>query len=158
VSNGLVGRPLAEAVHDVLRKADPDQAGMTTGAVEAATVASGIEIGGRDHRQVLNSALGNAQDLFEGVPRLLWRWIERVVPAGEGLSGHALAEEAYRLAMNADPSRAGLHYQAIKQLLLDDRVIIRGPNPGRTVYMSLTQAKQWFQWEPSGIFRWKQGP
>jgi hypothetical protein len=151
----LVGRQLALAAHPVLREHDADRQGLR--ATEIATLLddAGIEIGGSEPRSVLGSAMNNARDLFEPAPGSRWLWIEPVEPKGPGLSGRALAEEAYRLAMLHDPTRQGLHYGKLSELLRDEGVIIRGGNPGRTVFASLQQADNWFEWVSSGTFRWK---
>lgn len=151
----LVGRPLAEAAHVVARKADPDQLGLPIGDLEAAVVAANIEIGGKAPRQTLGTAINLAQDLYEWVEGGRWRWIEPKAPKGPGLSGRALAEEAYRIAMLIDPDRKGLHYETIKRLLIEDGVIIKGTNAGHTTFNALNGAKRWFEWVSSGTFRWK---
>ncbi len=151
----LVGRQLAQVAHRILEEADPEQRGLTIAECEAALLSAGIEIGGRVPRQVLGTALNNSQDLFEQAPGYRWRWIVPVpLPAG-GLSGLALAEEAYILAMKHDPGRKGLHFERLKQLLLENGVTIRGTNPGRTLFGSLQAADQWFEWIARGTFRWK---
>jgi hypothetical protein len=151
----LVGRALALAAHPVCRTTDPDLRGLIIAEVEAALIASGIEIGGKTPRQVLGTALNNSQDLFDQAPGSRWRWIEPVASRGEGLSGLALAEEAYPVAMRLDPDRAGLHYESLKTALIDQGVIIRGTNPGKTMFGSLQAATRWFEWVSSGKFRWK---
>lgn len=153
--SGLVGRPLAEAVHPVCRDVDPGQGGLRAAEIEAALAAAGVEIGGVTPRQVLGSALNNAQDLFEVAQSSRWRWIEPVERRSAVMSGIALAEEAYRLAMRHDPERLGIHYEMMKSLLLEDGVNIRGGNQGKTVFGSLQNAPQWFEWVASGTFRWK---
>jgi hypothetical protein len=152
---GLVGRPLAVAAHPICRAADPGQSGLSIGEFEAAVLASGIEINGKDRRQVLGTAINGAQDLYEWIPSGRWRWIERVPSKGAGLSSVALAEEAYMLAIRHDPDRQGLHYEALKRHLLDSGVIIRGANPGKTLFSALQRADKWFDWSPGGIFTWK---
>ena len=42
-----------------------------------------------------------------------------------------------------------------RELLLDDGVIIRGTNQGKTVFSALSAAKRWFEWTSSGTFTWK---
>lgn len=153
--SGLVGQALAKAAHPIVRSADPDGRGLLIAEIEAAVLAAGIEIGGKSSRQVLGTAINNAQDLFKWVSENRWRWIEPVVPAGPGLSAFALAEEAYLVAIRHDPDQKGLHYEKLKQLLLETGVIIRGANPGKTLYSALLNAKQWFEWVSSGTFRWK---
>ena len=152
---GLVGRQLALAAHPLCKAADPEQEGLKTAAIIELLDESGHEIGGRNRPQVLRTALNNSQDLFRIGANWTWFWIEPVDPEGEGLSGLALAEEAYRLMMRSDPERNGMHYEAIKQLLLDNGVIIRGTNSGKTVFRALSNAKQWFEWTKSATFRWK---
>lgn len=152
----FVGRELALAAHPICRAADPDQLGLRIGEVESACLAAGVEIGGITPRQVLGTALNNSQDLFEQAAGGRWRWIEPVPSQGVGLSGLTLAEEAYVVAMREDPERSGMHYERLKQLLIDDGVIIRGTNPGKTLFGSLQAATQWFEWASSGTFRWKQ--
>jgi len=151
----LVGRELALAAHPLCRTADADQAGLTVSEIEALLSQAGVAVGGRDKRKVLQTALNNSQDLFELAPKYKWRWLEPRVAGGEGMSGRALAEEAYRLAISADPGRLGLHYEKIKMLLIEDGIEIRGTNPGKTVFQALNDAKQWFDWVSSGTFRWK---
>lgn len=153
--SGLVGRDLALATHPILRAADPDRVGLKMGPIEEALAAAGVEVGGKTSRQVLGTALNNSQDLFEQASGDRWRWIEPVVAEGPGLSGYALAEEAYRLAMINDPKRQGLHYGVLTKLLLADGVIIRGTNFGKTVFGSLYAADKWFTWSSGGIFTWK---
>lgn len=155
MAEGLTGRALALAAHPVCRVADADQHGLPIADLEAAVLAGGIVIGGKVPRQALVTALNSSQDLFEWVKPGRWRWIEPVEARGAGLSGRALAEEAYRLAILRDPDRKGLHYEALKKMLLDDGVIIRGTNPGRTLFGSLQTADRWFEWMSSGTFRWK---
>jgi hypothetical protein len=152
---GLVGQALAKAVHPVVRAADPSGAGMLLADIEAAATAAGIEIGGRSPRQVLGTEINNAQDLYKWVSENRWRWIEPVVPPGPGLSGIALAEEAYIVAMRHDPEGKGIRYNRLMDLLVADGVIIRGANPGRTMYSALLQASDWFEWVSSATFRWK---
>lgn len=151
----LVGRDLALAAHPVCRAADPDQRGIPIGEIESAVTSADIEIGGITPRQVLGTALNNSQDLFEQAAGGRWRWIEPVPSKGLGLSGLTLAEEAYVIAMREDPARLGLHYGRLKQFLIDDGVIIRGTNQGKTLFGSLQAATQWFEWVSSGTFRWK---
>lgn len=153
--SALVGRALAIAVHQVCRGLDPQQAGASIADIEAAAVANGVEIGGKVPRQTLSSAMNNAQDLFKWVSTGRWTWIEPGSAPTVGLSGLALAEEAYRIAMRSDPERQGLDYEALKALLVEAGVIIKGPSPGRTVYRSLVAAKRWFDLVSSGVFRWK---
>ena len=155
MSDGLVGQRLAEAAHPICRAQDPEQNGLTTAEVQTALTNAGIEVGGKTPERVLRSALNGRQDLFELAPHFRWRWIEPVVPKGPGLSGRALAEEAYRLAIRHDPQQQGLHYEALKQLLVDSEVIIKGANPGKTVFASLNAAAQWFRWSKGGIFTWR---
>jgi hypothetical protein len=140
-----VGRALALAAHPVCREADPEQLGLPVADLERLLITAGIEIGGTDPRRVLGTAVNNSQDLFQWVEGGRWRWIERVAPKGAGLSGRARAEEAYRLAMLHDPERRGLHYERLKQMLLDEGVTIRGANPGKTMYSSLLNAERWFE-------------
>jgi hypothetical protein len=151
----LVGRALALAAHPLCRARDPGRAGLVVAEVEAALTSAGIDIGGKTPRQVLGTALNNSQDLFGQAPGSRWVWIEPIAPRGEGLSGLALAEEAYPVAMRLDPSRQGIHYETLKLALLDDGVIIRGTNPGKTMFGSLQGASRWFEWVSSGKFRWK---
>lgn len=151
----LVGRALALAAHPLCRAADGERNGLTISEIEALLSPAGVTVGGRDKRKVLHTALNNSQDLFEQAPQYRWRWLEPRLPTGEGMSGRALAEEAYRLVISADPGRQGLHYEHIKTLLIEDGVEIRGTNPGKTVFQALNQAKQWFDWVTSGKFRWK---
>lgn len=151
----LVGRALAVAAHPICREADPEQLGLRIADIESALGAANLEIGGVTPRQVLGTALNNSQDLFEQAPGGRWRWIEPVSSKGVGLSGLTLAEEAYVVAMREDPDRVGLHYEKIKQMLVDEGVIIRGTNPGKTVFGSLQAATRWFEWVSSGTFRWR---
>jgi hypothetical protein len=106
---------------------------------------AGNAIGGSDHLQVLRSALNIARDRFRPGSDWTWVWIEPIEPEADGMSGVALAEEAYRLAMLHDPEREGLHYEKIKQLLIESGVVIRGGNQGKTVFTALN-AWQWFEW------------
>lgn len=151
----LVGRELALASHAICRAADPEQLGLRVAEIEAELVEAGVTIGGREPRTVLGTALNNSQDLFAQAPSNRWRWIEPMPTKGVGLSGFALAEEAYRLAMAHDPKREGIHYEELKRLLLDDGVTIRGTNQGKTLFGSLQAATRWFEWVSSGTFRWK---
>jgi hypothetical protein len=151
----LVGRGLALAAHPVCRAVDPDQIGLVIADVQAALVAAGIEIGGKAPRQVLGTALKDSQDMFDQAPGSRWRWIEPVARRGEGLSGMALAEEAYPVAMGLDPDRQGLHYGTLMLALIDRGVIIRGTNPGQTMFRALNGATRWFEWISSATFRWK---
>lgn len=151
----LVGRALALGVHPIARAADPGQAGLPIADLEAAVVAAGIEIGGVRKRQVLGTAVNNSQDLFEWVEGGRWRWIEPRQPQGAGLSGRALAEEAYQLAVKHDPDRRGIDYNEMTKLLQSVGVIIRGTNAGRTVYSAMNGATDWFEWIGRSTFRWK---
>lgn len=155
MAEALAGRDLALASHPVCRDADPEQQGFLIGELETVVTRAGIRIGGKTSRQTLGTAINLAQDLFEWVEGGRWRWIEPKIPKGPGLSGRALAEEAYLVATLHDPDRNGLHYEAIKRLLIEERVVIKGTNPGHTTYSALSNAKQWFEWVSSGTFRWK---
>lgn len=155
MSEGLVGRSLALAAHSFCRAADPVQSGLRNAEIERILDAAGVVVGGNVPRQVLSTALNGSQDLFVMAPGDTWRWIEAVPPRGAGLSGQALAEEAYRIAMREDPGQDGLHYEIIKSFLIDDGVTIRGTNHGKTVFRSLQLADRWFEWISSGKFRWK---
>ena len=151
----LVGRALAEAAHPIARNADRGQTELPIGDFEAVVAAAGVEIAGKAPRQTLGSAINPAQDLYDWVEGGRWRRIEPKVPKGPGLSGQALADEAYRVATIHDRDRAGLHCETLKRLLIDEGVIIKGANGGHTLFSALNNAEHWFEWVSSGTFRWK---
>jgi len=149
------GRPLAEAAHAICRNLDPDRRGLPLGDIVAALESSGIVIAGADRRKTLGSALNKHQDLFVRVGPATWSWTPPSYDPTKGLSGLALAEEAYLVLSRHDPKREGLHYEEIKRLLLEQGVQIRGGNAGNTLFSALQSGSQWFEWVGSGRFRLK---
>lgn len=151
----LVGRRLAEAAHLVCREVDEQRQGLPVGEIESALKAKDILIGGEEPRNTLSTALNKHQDLFARVGPATWAWTPPSFDPTKGLSGAALAEEAYLVLSKHDPTRQGLHYELIKKLLRESGVQIRGGNPGDTVFTALQNAGQWFEWVGSGVFRLK---
>lgn len=151
----LTGRPLAEAAHVACRELDPDHRGLPLAEIEAALGARGIAIAGADARKTLGNSLNKHQDLFVRVGPATWSWTAPSYDPTKGLSGMALAEEAYLVLSRQDPERRGLHYEEIKHLLVEQGVKIRGGNAGNTLFSALQNAPRWFEWVGSGTFRLK---
>ena len=154
-SGPLVGRRLAEAAHLICREVDEERHGLPVAEIESALKAKEIDVGGGDQRSTLSTALNKHQDLFARVGPATWAWTPQSFDPTKGLSGAALAEEAYLVLSKHDPNRQGLHYELIKKLLRESGVQIRGGNPGDTVFTALQNASQWFEWVGSGVFRLK---
>ena len=150
----LNGRPLALAAHLICQGLDLGQTGLRPQVIEEALIAGGIRISGKNPRATLNSTLNHHQDLFKGGPKYTWIWTNPSYDPLRGLSGAALAEEAYRMLSLHDPDRTGMHYGKVLELLLEDGVEIRGGNRGSTLFTSL-QNSDMFEWVSSGTFRVK---
>jgi hypothetical protein len=149
----LTGRQLAETAYPVCQELDPEAKGLKPQVIHEALVARGIAIAGANPRQTLNSTLNKHQDLFKGGPNYTWVWTEPSYDPTQGLSGAALAEEAYRVMAVHDRDRSGMHYGKLLRLLLDEGVLIRGGNRGNTLFTALQNADHLFTWVGSGTFR-----
>ena len=150
--SGLNGRPLALAALRVCQRLDPDQKGLKPQVIEQALIADEVRISGENPRATLNSTLNHHQDLFKGGPDYTWIWTNQSYDPARGLSGAALAEEAYRIMSLHDTGRVGMHYGSILEALLADGVEIRGGNRGNTLFTAL-QNSDMFEWISSGTFR-----
>lgn len=154
-SPGSRGRPLAEVAHATCQEVDPNQQGLLVADTQAELALRSVEIAGTDRRRTLSTALNKHQDLFRRVGPSTWAWTSPGFDRRLGLSGSTLAEEAYLVLTKHPQGRVGLHYEEIKGLLQAAGVMIRGGNPGNTVFTALQNADEWFEWTGSGTFRLK---
>lgn len=149
----LNGRRLAEAAYPVCQELDPEQKGLHLQAIEEALAQRGVPIAGAVARQTLSNALNKHQDLFVQGAQSTFVWTPPSYDPAKGLSGAALAEEAYRVVAVHEPARTGMRYGKILSLLLEEGVQIRGGNRGNTLFTALQNAKELFEWVGSGTFR-----
>lgn len=155
MTDGVLGRELAIAAHRVCQEVDPDQQGVPIAELEGELQRRSVAIAGPVQRKTLSTALNKHQDLFRRAGPATWAWTQPTFDPGVGLSGAALAEEAYLVMSRHPDGRTGMHYESIKRVLQDSGVKIRGGNPGDTLFTALQNASDWFEWTRSGTFRLK---
>ncbi len=146
----------ARALYDRASELDPYRVGVRADRLYQSLGA--VTLGHRDVTAVA-SALNTAKDLFSKVGRgkFLWRVEPRPGAVVGALSGRSLAECAWEIAREKDPTRAGLRYQDIKSEVIAAGDLIAGVDPGATMNGALHAASDLFDRKrhARGRFVWK---
>lgn len=156
-SDELFGSNLAAEAYGIAQRLDPQAEGLHISQIEETIERDGARIRGDNPRSVLQSALNTASHMFRRTGRQVWTWIAPGDGADPtvGISGKELLDAAYALARRLDPSRAGIHYETLKETIQREGTAVRGTNPGQTMTRVLRGAPDRFEPLGRGMYRWR---
>jgi hypothetical protein len=153
-------RVLVRAAWDLARRIDPDGEGIHYAHLSERLLEEGFPLSGFTPARTLYDALNHAHDLFTRVrgARGVWRWTQAATrDPHQGISGSALADVCYVVAVELDPERRGLSYaRDVLPALLDRGVVIRGVDIGATVNAALRRSPRFARIDGRpGFYRWQ---